>query len=84
MFSFWKKEKQLTFNVVICLEKDGDGFYAHCPSLKGIHVDGTTKEEALENLKKVITLDPKNKEKAKKDKDFKNLWEDEEFKRLVE
>ena len=42
------------------------------------------KEEALENLRRAIALDPSFKEKAKKDAYFKNLWEDEDFKRLVE
>ncbi|MCJ7459677.1 MAG: tetratricopeptide repeat protein [candidate division Zixibacteria bacterium] len=42
------------------------------------------KMEALENLKKAIELDPNYKEKAKKDEDFKNLWQDEDFKKLVE
>ena len=42
------------------------------------------KKEALENLKRAIEFDPKYKEMAKKDKDFKNLWEDEDFKKLVE
>jgi len=42
------------------------------------------KVEALENLKKAIELDPAYKDKAKTDEDFKNLWEDEDFKKLVE
>ena len=42
------------------------------------------KKEALDNLKKAIELDPAFKEKAKRDEDFRNLWEDEDFKRLVE
>jgi tetratricopeptide (TPR) repeat protein len=42
------------------------------------------KKDALENLNKTIKLDAKYKEKAKTDEDFKNLWEDEDFKRLVE
>jgi len=42
------------------------------------------KPEVLKNLKKAIELDPSNKEKTKKDEDFKNLWEDEDFKKLVE
>jgi hypothetical protein len=41
------------------------------------------KEKALENLKKAIEVDPALKERAKTDKDFENLWEDEHFKRLV-
>jgi tetratricopeptide (TPR) repeat protein len=42
------------------------------------------KKGALENLKKAIELKPAFKENAKKDEYFKNLWEDEDFKRLVE
>jgi hypothetical protein len=42
------------------------------------------KVKALENLKKAIELNSKYKEKAKKDEDFKNLWQDEDFKKLVE
>ncbi len=46
-------------------------------SLKG------DKENALKNLSKAIDLDAKYKEKAKSDDDFKNLWDDEDFKRIV-
>jgi len=28
-------------------------------------------------------LDPENKEIAEKDKDFKNFWNDEDFKKIV-
>ena len=41
------------------------------------------KEKALSDLKKAIELDASNKEDAKKDKDFKNLRDDEDFKKLV-
>lgn len=41
------------------------------------------KDEAIKNLKKAIELDPKNKEKAKTDKDFDNLRNDPEFKKLI-
>jgi len=41
------------------------------------------KENALKNLSKAIDLDAKNKEDAKSDEDFKNLWDDEDFKRIV-
>jgi len=46
-------------------------------SLKG------DKENALKNLSKAIDLDAKYKEKARSDEDFKNLWDDEDFKRIV-
>jgi tetratricopeptide (TPR) repeat protein len=47
-------------------------------SLKG------DKENSFENLRKAITLDIKLKEDAKKDEDFRNLWDDEGFKKIVE
>jgi tetratricopeptide (TPR) repeat protein len=42
------------------------------------------KEKALEYLKKAIELNPKLKEEAKKDQNFKNLWDDEDFKKLTQ
>ena len=56
MWGFLRKPIQLSFNILICVEKDGDGFYAHCPSLKGLHVDGVTKEEALNNARVATML----------------------------
>jgi tetratricopeptide (TPR) repeat protein len=41
------------------------------------------KQNALENLSKAIELDVKNKEMAKRDEDFKNLWDDEDFLKIV-
>ena len=41
------------------------------------------KENALKNLSKAIDLDAKYKEEVKSDEDFKNLWDDEDFKRIV-
>ena len=38
---------------------------------------------ALENLSYAIQLDAKYKEMSKKDEDFKNLWDDEDFKKLT-
>jgi|GEM_PF-912206 len=38
---------RLDFTVVI--EQDGDSFHAFCPGLKGLHVDGHTEQEALQN-----------------------------------
>ena len=47
-------------------------------SLKG------EKGKSLENLRKAIVLAPKSKDGAKKDEDFRNLWDDEDFKKIVE
>jgi tetratricopeptide (TPR) repeat protein len=41
------------------------------------------KMEQLENLRRAIELEPAFKQEAKKDEDFKNLWEDKDFKKLV-
>jgi predicted RNase H-like HicB family nuclease len=35
--------------VRIEVEQDGDAFYAYCPDLKGVHVDGETADEARKN-----------------------------------
>jgi len=42
------------------------------------------KENALKDLAKAIKLDKKFKEDAKTDEDFKSLWDDPDFKKLVE
>jgi predicted RNase H-like HicB family nuclease len=39
----------IEFTVMIVIEPDGDGFHAFCPALKGLHIDGQTEEEALQN-----------------------------------
>ena len=41
----------------IVIEQDEDGVYiAECPALKGCYSQGTTIEEALENIKEAIRL----------------------------
>jgi len=37
---------ELSFSILV--EPDETGFYAHCPALKGLHVDGKTEKEALD------------------------------------
>jgi predicted RNase H-like HicB family nuclease len=39
--------ESLRLSISIIVEPDEHGFHAYCPGLKGIHVDGTTEEEAL-------------------------------------
>ena len=38
------------------LEQDGNQWHAYCPELKGCHTFGSTKEEALKNLKDAVML----------------------------
>jgi len=52
---FWEKRK-ITLRVEICVEEDEDRFYAYCPALKGVHIDGKTEEAAVENAKIAIDL----------------------------
>lgn len=42
------------------------------------------KDKALSDLKRAITLNESFKKDAKSDKDFKDLWDDEDFKKLTE
>ena len=50
----------------IFIEKDEDGFYVvQCPVLEGCYTQGETLDEALENIKEVISLvlvEKRNKE----------------------
>jgi predicted RNase H-like HicB family nuclease len=41
----------IEFKIDIMIEPDESGFHAYCPALKGLHVDGGTKEEALQNAR---------------------------------
>lgn len=49
-------ELPITFKIGICAESDEGSFHAYCPALKGLHVSGETKEEAIENAKIAIEL----------------------------
>ena len=40
---------EVTFRIDICVEADGDGYYAYCPALEGLHVGGDTLDEATQN-----------------------------------
>lgn len=41
----------------IILEEEDDGAYSvHCPALKGCHSQGTTRDEALANIREAIEL----------------------------
>jgi predicted RNase H-like HicB family nuclease len=48
--------KMLKIKITVQVEKDGDSFYAYCPGLKGLHVDGSTEEEAIDNAVEAASL----------------------------
>jgi antitoxin HicB len=51
-----KKITAVKFWVRIVVEKDSNGFYSYTPSLRGIHMNGDTPEEALEIAKEAAEL----------------------------
>ena len=44
-----RKPLRLRLEITVVIERDGRAFHAYCPGLKGLHVDGETESEALEN-----------------------------------
>lgn len=40
----------------VVVEKDVDGYFVYCPSLQGCYSQGSTYEEALENIRDAIKL----------------------------
>jgi len=50
------KKRKIIFQVDICIEQDGSSYHAFCPALQGIHVDGQTEKEALDNVQLAVTL----------------------------
>ena len=53
---FRKTRREIMFRIDVCVESDEDRFYAYCPALEGVHVDGDTREEAIENVKLACIL----------------------------
>jgi predicted RNase H-like HicB family nuclease len=46
----------LKVSITVEVDRDGEAFYAHCPGLKGLHVDGATEEEAVANALQATSL----------------------------
>jgi predicted RNase H-like HicB family nuclease len=42
--------------VSVVIERDGHGYYAWCPELKGCQSQGTTVEDTLANIREAIEL----------------------------
>lgn len=51
-----KLRKMLKIKITVQVEKDGDSFYAYCPGLEGLHVDGSTEDEAIDNAVEAASL----------------------------
>lgn len=50
------KRASLRLSITVVVEKDEDRYYAHVPAFKGLHVDGSTELETLENAKDAIRV----------------------------
>ena len=44
-----KSVPEMRLSLLVVIEKDQNNYHAYAPALKGLHVDGATKEEALKN-----------------------------------
>ncbi|MEK6551932.1 MAG: type II toxin-antitoxin system HicB family antitoxin [Bacteroidota bacterium] len=44
------------YRVSVIVEKDKDGYYAFCPELQGCYTQGSTYEEAIDNINDAIRL----------------------------
>ncbi len=49
-----KTKSKLEFRVQVIVEPDDKGFHAYCPTLKGLHTSGDTRDEAVHNARDAI------------------------------
>ncbi|MGH8559754.1 MAG: type II toxin-antitoxin system HicB family antitoxin [Methylococcales bacterium] len=55
--SLTASREKVDMPIKVIVKKGEDGYFvAHCPSLKSCWSQGTTREEALENIKEAIDL----------------------------
>jgi len=46
----------MNYKVSVVIEKDGHGYYAYCPELKGCQSQGGSYEEVIANIKEAVEL----------------------------
>jgi predicted RNase H-like HicB family nuclease len=51
-----KVQHTIRFQLELIIEPDEGRFHAYCPELKGLHVDGATESEAIENAREAAKL----------------------------
>ena len=49
-------QQKVLISVTVVVEKDGDGFHAYAPALKGLHVDGATEQEAFQSAQEAVDV----------------------------
>jgi len=55
----------MKYSFSIVVEKDRDGYYAHCPELQGCYAQGETYEEVIRNIRDAIKLHVSDRKKLK-------------------
>lgn len=48
--------REIKIQVRVVVERDGDGFHAYVPDLKGVHAAGDTESEAITAVREGVTL----------------------------
>lgn len=48
--------REIKIQVRVVVDRDGDGFHAYAPDLKGVHATGDTEQEALSAAKEGVSL----------------------------
>ena len=51
-----KPASYTTLFVLVLVERDGRKYHAYAPGLKGLHVDGKTREQTVENAKNAVSV----------------------------
>lgn len=51
-----EKQEKIDHEFEVIIEKDGDRYHAYCPTLKGCHTWGHTREEATQYIKEAVEL----------------------------
>ena len=46
----------LILGITVIIEKDDESYHAYCPAFSGLHIDGSTENEALSNTKEALHL----------------------------
>jgi predicted RNase H-like HicB family nuclease len=56
LFRIFRRQPNIALRINVVVEADGGVYHAFAPAFKGLHVDGATPEQALQNLGKGINL----------------------------
>lgn len=48
--------REIKIQVRVIVERDGDGFHAYVPDLKGVHAAGDSEQEAIVAVREGVTL----------------------------